>query len=110
MAFPPALGQLVPGHVGVVMVNRLPSRTGLVHVGRIESGADLVGHVRQLDVDSTPFAVGVRPELLLRRQRHLGGAVSLAHQYLLVTLVSSAVSGGGELLPVAPIVARRRGV
>ena len=53
---------------------------GLVHVGGVEPGADLVGHARQLDVDAMPLAVGVGPQLLLRRQRHLGGAMSLAHR------------------------------
>ena len=46
----------------------------------IEPGADLVGHVLQLDVDPVPLAVGLGPQLLLRRQRHLGGAVALAHR------------------------------
>jgi len=36
-------------------------------------------HALQLDVDSVPLAVGVGTQLLLRRQRHLCGAVSLTH-------------------------------
>ena len=74
-----ALGVELSGDLGVTAVAGLPCRPRLVDVDRIQSGADLVGNVLQLGVDPMPLAVGLGPQLLLRRQRPIGRAVALAH-------------------------------
>jgi hypothetical protein len=51
-------------------------------------GFDPAGHVLsdglELYMDPVPLAMGAGSQFLLRRQRHLGGAMSLAHCYLLL--------------------------
>ena len=61
------------------MMHRLPRRSGLVDVRRSSPGQTSFVTPCSSDMDSVPLAVGVGTQLLLRRQRHLGGAVSLTH-------------------------------
>jgi hypothetical protein len=65
----------------------LPCRTRLMKILRIETGADLVGHVVEFHMDSVSFAVGVRSDLLLRQHWHIGTAMTLTHLGYLPWLV-----------------------
>jgi hypothetical protein len=71
---------LVLGDLGVVLVQRLPRCTGLVDVLGFDTSRDILSNVLELHMDPVSLAMGVRTQFLFRRQRHLGGAVSLAHR------------------------------
>ena len=92
---------LLLGDLGVVVVRRLPCRPRLVHVRGIEAGADLVGHVLQLDVDPVPLAVGLGPQLLLGGNGTSAVRWRWLIRYLLVRC-ESAVSGGVSSSPWRP--------
>ncbi len=66
------------------MVQRLPCCAGFVQVFGFQTGTHLMRYLIELDMDAVPLAMGVGTQFLLRRQRHLCGAMALAHGYLLV--------------------------
>jgi len=74
------------------MMHRLPRATRFVQVFRIGAGAHQVRDLVELDMDPVALTVRVGAPLLLRRQRHLGGAMTLAHR-------ATSLSGG-QLLPL----------
>ena len=80
---PPALlllGDLRLGDVGIVVVYRLPGRTRFVDFIGLEPRTHLVGHLTELNMDPVPLAMSVGTQLQFRRQRHLCGAMTLAHR------------------------------
>jgi hypothetical protein len=74
------LGDLSLGYLCIVVVDRLPCGTRFVEILGLEPGAHLVRNLTELNMDAVPFAVGVGTQLLFRRQRHLCGAMTLAHR------------------------------
>ena len=99
---------LAARHLRITVVLGLPGRPRLVDVGRVESGAHLRRHVRELDVDAMSLAVGVGSKLLFRLDRRFGVAMSLAHCYLLVTSgFPKAVSGRAVAFTIAPALPTR---
>ena len=74
------LGDLRLGDLRVVVMDRLPCGARLVDVVRFQPRAHLVGHLTELNVDAVPLAMSVGTQLQFRRQRHLSGAMTLAHR------------------------------
>lgn len=72
MAHPTTLfGQFTLRHISIVMMTGLPSRTRFMEILRIQTGADLMGHVVEFHMYSVSLAVGVRSDLLLGQRWHI---------------------------------------
>ena len=74
------LGDLLLGNLRVVVMDRLPCGARFVDVVWFQPRTHLVGHLTELNMDAVPLAVSVGTQLQFRRQRHLSGAMTLAHR------------------------------